>query len=250
METVVCIPTRRPPPVLTLMSYMPRADRRILVITDSSDLDLLHSHENHYRNFPNIRVVMGATGMGAQSAKCYEWAAKLHSKYFFRLDDDLPEKTFVHKDGHFPSIEEVIREAEKCLVELKVSLAGFVNSSNPFYLGNHEYRRTYGIIHGGANLSIPTYEPEKFIDPALLRCEDIYRTCAHRLWDLNHLGDGRNGRVQHIGIDKRKSTGKQGGNVSTISLTREQILAQRQIIKDRFPNFISILDDKKVRFRP
>ncbi len=245
MATVVCIPTRRPAPVETLLHYPPLR-HKILLICDPS---VFEEHSHSYRESHQVTVVKGEVGMGAQSAECYRQAAYHGYKIFFRMDDDLLPKTFVHKDGHFPDIEEVIREATNCMKETETTLVGFVNSSNPYFLG-HGYKQTYGIIWGGANLSVATEDAENFIDPGLLRCEDIYRTCAHRQDDLDNGGDGRVGRVQHIGVNKSKSSGKGGGNVSTIQLTREQILAQRQIILERFPEFISRLDDEMVRFRP
>jgi hypothetical protein len=190
----------------------------------------------------------GSRGMGAQSANCYRVAAENGFTQFFRMDDDLPPKSFIHIDGHYPDIDEALEALLECMRVTGKALCGFVNTSNRYWL-KKGFAETYGIIHGGANLSIASHFPETFIDPKLLRCEDIYRTCGHRKWDLEHGGTGRNGRVQYIGIDKSKSTSKQGGNVSTISLTREQILAQRKVVMDRFPEFISRLDDQMVRFR-
>jgi hypothetical protein len=186
--------------------------------------------------------------MGAQSFNCYKFAAMLGYPKFFRMDDDLPPKTFIHKEGHYPEIDEVVGAAEACMDELKVTLVGFSNTSNRHWMGTR-FKRTYGQIHGGANLSYSTHTPERFIDPTLLRCEDIYRTCAHRRYDQEQGGDGMNGRVDFIGFDKHKSTSKHGGNVGTIQITREESLEMRRRILDRFPEFVSQLDDDGVRFR-
>lgn len=245
-DICICIPTRRPPPVQTLLNYTPPEDFKVLLICDP---EVEADHAQHYGDDEQIQIITGSRGMGAQSAHCYRWAATFGYPIFFRMDDDLAPGTFIHKDGHYPNLEEAMMAAHICLKTLDVTLAGFVNTSNRHWLDETGFRRTYGIIHGGANISYSSFQPEKYIDPTLPRCEDIYRTCAHRLQDVERGNDGCVGRVQFIGFDKSKSTGKRGGNTSVIEITREQILTTRQLIVDRFPQMISRLDDEMVRFK-
>jgi hypothetical protein len=246
-DICITIPTRRPPPVLTLESYT-IPGTRVLIIADP---DEFKHHTLFYDAVGNdlISVVKGDHGMGAQSSNCYYQAHAHEFEQFLRLDDDLPPKTFVHKNGRFPQLEEIITELQNCIEETDTSLAGLVNTSNRSWL-SEGYGLTYGIIHGGCNISWSTNEPHKFIDFSLPRCEDIYRTCAHRAHQETLGKPAMNGRVKSIGFDKSKSTSKHGKGTATYTNSREVVEATRAKIMEKFGRFISKLDDEGVRFRP
>lgn len=221
------ISTRRPPPVLTLASY-PTSPFQSLIVADPSVYD---AHRYYYERQPiKTRVVLGVEGLAAQLAHCYMRAAEAGFPLFFRMDDDLPPKTFVHKQGRYPTLEEVVVTAHECMLVTRTSLVGFHNGANRHWMGE-DYKRTWGLVHGGASLSISSNEPEQFIDPTLVYADDVYRTCAHR------KRDGAVGRVSFIGFDKKKSTEVAGGS----SRVRNQELQKEntELILRTFPDMVT-----------
>jgi hypothetical protein len=245
-DVVICVRTKRPPPVQTFLNYpVPRGMKVILVVHPDNTLLAAHhaaAKDEHVTGLMgiapgNLRVVLGERGLGAQAAVCYEEAAKAGFPYFFRLDDDLQPMTFIRKDGNFPGLTEVITEARKCIDETNTSLVGFSNTSNCYWMGEG-YKRTYGLVHGGANLSVSSLDPvPRFMDRRLVRAEDVYRTCAHRVDDLERGGDGMVGRVAFIGFDKRGSTVTAGQ--TSVSATPEEVQWSHEIVLKNFPNMVS-----------
>jgi hypothetical protein len=228
MDTCICIPTKRPPPVQTLLSYCPPLDYTVIIIADP---DVEDAHRCYFEGVPNAcKVVRGVKGMGAQSAECYVQAAIAGFPFFFRMDDDLAPKTFVRVDD-YPELDVVMHLARECLDATKTTHAGFCNTSRRDWLGEG-YGRTYGLIHGGGNIATSAMDPTEFMDRTLVRGEDVYRTCAHR------QRDGAVGRVKSIGFDKSKST-RTAGNTSIVNVTQEQLDASRDLILAKFPGMVT-----------
>lgn len=222
-DTVIVIPSKRTPPLKTISSYP--TTRPIILI---SDPDIQGAHEKwvEENNFTNISVVSGKKGMCKQSAMCYRVAARAGYDYYFRMDDDLTPKFFVSDVG-FPTLNEVIVYARTCAELLKVSLAGFANTSRLDWLG-YGYETTYGLIHGGAHLARSTEDPSEFIDETLEAYEDVYRSAAHR------IKDGAVGRVSFIGLDKTKSL-----RGSSMNKSPEVIERAKKIILSKFPQAVT-----------
>lgn len=224
-DVVIVAPTKRPPPVNSLLVYSPGPIEVIIV----ADPNVYKEHKAYYRKVHT--VVKGAPGLAAQIARCYEWAHHFDYRWWFRVDDDLAPKTFIHRNGRYPSLPDVVRYARACVKRTNTTLAGFMNGSNRFWFGKG-FGRTYGLIHGGAQLVCATDKPEQFVDRTLQRFEDVYRSCAHR------AHDGAVGRVKFIGFDKSKSSNART-NQSSIKLKRAQILAARQQVLDAWPDFVT-----------
>ena len=226
-DTVICVPTRRPPPILTFEHYEPPLNMDVILMCDP---EVYEKHLEAYGDNPQFHVLKGERGIGPQIHLCYLRSFELGASLWVKLDDDLADKTYVHKEGHYPALEEVIFEMECCLKETKTTHAGLGNGSNRFWMGTG-YKRTWGLIHGGTNIAVTTNEPWQFIDVRLRRAGDVYRSCAHR--EL----DGAVGRVAHIGFDKSKSTITAGQ--TSIDLTMDEILANRDFILKAFPGFVT-----------
>jgi hypothetical protein len=225
-DIVIAIPTKRPPPVRTLEVYPVPDGYKALVICGPD----VYEFHRQYDYKPEILVVLGQHGMGAQSALCYSESFKAGYKQFFRMDDDLEPKTFVAKSGGYYDLDEVIPLLQECLNATRTTHAGFMNGSNRYWMKDG-FSRTYGLIHGGANIAVSAEDSSPYMDPTLVRGEDVYRTCAHR------KRDGAVGRVQWIGFDKRQSTITAGQ--SSISATPEAILASREMILQRFEGMVT-----------
>lgn len=227
-EIIICIPTKRPPPVKTIESYPTEEFATIIV----ADPDVYHAHlayrYDHY-DF-KISVIPGVKGLGAQCAACYRAAHTAGYPLFFKMDDDLPPKTFIESGGSYPGVDWVIAMARECLSVTRTSLAGFCNTSRRDWLGEG-FTRTYGLIHGGGNLGISAEDPSPFMDERLVRGEDVYRTCAHR------ARDGAVGRVKFIGFDKSLSTAV-AGHTST-EQDQAKLDASKDIILAKFPEMVT-----------
>lgn len=223
-DVVIIIPTRRPPPVKTLESFDTR--RQVIILADPS------VYKKHSKTkTKNVTIVEGVEGMIMQSAECYRQAYKAGCEFYFRLDDDLPPQTFIlKKEGEFGDLEYVMKHAMRCAVELDTSLTGFSNTSRRDWLGKG-YCKTYGLIHGGANLCVSSKNPVRdgFIDENLPAYEDVYRSLAHR------RRDGAVGRVAFIGFNKRLSV----LNGSLVLKTEEVVEEAKKIILGEFPNMIT-----------
>lgn len=227
IDTVICIPSRRQPPFKSLVNYNPDPYEVIIV----SDPDYYQIHKEFYGDRRGIRVVLGARGNGPQCAACYISAAEAGFPYFFKMDDDLTPKTFVHANGTFPDLPTAIGFARECLDVTKTTHAGFCNTSRRDWLGEG-YGRTYGLIHGGGNIGISAKDPSGFIDTRLVRGEDVYRTCAHR--EL----DGAVGRVRFIGFNKRESADTSSDS-SSKHIDPAAFEETRRIILERFPKMVT-----------
>jgi hypothetical protein len=216
MKTIVIVVSKRPGPILTLGSYN-------TVLYDTVILADPNVFEEHSRRYDGRhKVFIGGYGIGPQTIAAYNLAAELGAKYWVRLDDDLPPKTFVDKYG-FPDLDFVIEELVFCIDETKTGFAGVANSTNKSWLKDG-YSRTYGMIHGGCNIAKPSREGWKYTHPHLPRNGDVWRSAAHR------LEDGAVGRVQHIGFDKGPST----LNESTLPSDEESTLRAKDMIEAEF----------------
>lgn len=225
-DVVIVIPSKRPPPVKSLISY--ETSRRVIIIADPRVLDAHRAWAQEQRQLgKNYDVVEGKIGMIPQSAECYRVGHAAGAKYFFRLDDDITPKFFVQDDRSFPTLEEVMVEARQCAEELGTGLTGFMNTSRVDWFGP-SYKRTIGLVHGGAHLCITAADPSFFIDEKLPAYEDVYRSAAHR------LHDGAVGRVEFIGLDKTKSL-----RDSSMSKTPEVQQESINIILGRFHGMVT-----------
>jgi hypothetical protein len=212
--------------VKTFEAYPPPESHPVILLCDPSVHDL---HRKYYEN-TDYNVTLGATGIGPQLYLAYQMTWALGFTHWFKLDDDLAPKTFVHKESYYPGLAEVISLAQSCLTLTQTTHAGFGNGSNRFWMGKG-FKRTYGLIHGGANIAIVSEHPSDFIDPELVRGGDVYRTCAHR------ARDGAVGRVEFVGFDKSKSTVVAGQ--TSVTATQEEIFASRDLILAKFPTMVT-----------
>lgn len=240
-DVVICIPTKRLPPVRTLESYVPPDGMLTLIIADPSVYQQHRRAVRRSKRLRGIRVVMGKAGLIPQVMQCYRWARKCGYKYFFRLDDDLPPNTFIKKDRSHPSLEQVIRWARKCIDVCDVSLAGFGNTSRIDWLGKG-YGRSYALVHGGAQIC-EALDLKKFaaVDPKLPRYEDVYRSLSHR------RRDGAVGRVKFVGLNKMGSQqAATGGSVAEVS-EKKRKKAISIIEREFAPEFVRYLGEKSVK---
>jgi hypothetical protein len=226
MEVIVIIPTRRPPPVLTLESYPPAPGQEVLLLADP---DFYEAHKAHYAG-SSIQVAKGVRGLGPQLHLAYGVAFTFGFRWWAKFDDDLPKGTFLHKEDFEPDLELLVLTLKACVVQTNTTHAGFANGANRYWM-SEGYKRTYGLIHGGANIACSAADPDRFIDSRLHRGGDVYRTCAHR--EL----DGAVGRVAFIGFDKGKSTVTAGQ--TSVTATQEEIYFSRDLILQRFPDMVT-----------
>lgn len=228
-DVCICIPTYRPE-ITVLKDLVLPEDMPIFIISDPKTFPL---HRHQFAGQPNVFVTEGAEGMSAQVAACYRVSAAQNFPWFFKLDDDMGPKTFLHKDGRIPSLEEVIRESLACAEETKTTLVGVSNTMNRYWM-NDGYGRTYGLIHGGAHLCRSSMEPEKFIDTRIAYYEDVYRSLSHR------RQDGAVGRVKHIGIDKSGSTDR-------VEEAADKHKADIALILETFPGMVTCEGLKEIQ---
>jgi len=232
-DTIIVVPSKREPPIRTLLSF-PTEHKVILI----SDPKMIHRHREWVtqERMENVMVMPGEVGMIPQSSLCYSISHQAGFKYYFRMDDDLHEKMFIHKSGRICLLEEVMYEARQCAEVTGLSLCGFQNTSIRIWMGDG-YKRSYGLIHGGAHLAQSCEDRWKYLDPELPAYEDVFRSAAHR------EQDGAVGRVAFIGLDKRSTL-----RASSMSKTPEVIAKAKEIILSRFPDSVTcdgerVLDD-------
>jgi hypothetical protein len=237
-DIVITIPTKRLPPLRTLESFTIPQRMQVLVVADPSVVDA-HRRWVRRQHISRIRVINGATGLAPQVMACYRAARYFEYRYFFRLDDDLPETTFIRHDRSHPSLEEAIDWAGACIEATGTSLAGFCNTSRVDWIAAKEnYGRSYALVHGGAQLC-RAYPPERFLREDLPRYEDVWRSLSHRRLD------GAVGRVKHVGLNKMPSQqGAIGGSSIQIS-EKHRKKAIRMILRE-FPGYIRYLGEKSV----
>lgn len=190
-EVCVIIRSRRPPPIVTIQRFAMPKGFQVFVQADPS---VYQEHRDYYAGEKDIRVVRGVAGLSAQSHRCYLVAAEYRFPWYFRLDDDLTEGYFVHKDGSRPGIRKALTVSYRAALALKTSLVGFAKTSNRFWM-KPGAGRAYGLIHGGAALFKSTRSPDQYIDPTLPLYDDVWQSLSHR-------ADSRAvGRVREIGLD-------------------------------------------------
>lgn len=235
-DTMIVIPSRREPPLATLMAFPELRLVPVTVISDPRKV-AIHTAWLAAEGFTNVTCVEGRVGMIPQSAQCYRVAHRADCRYFFRMDDDLHPKFFVSRTKKvFYNPLDAVHFARKCANQLGTTLNGFVNSSVRIWLGEG-YKRSYGLIHGGAHLCISAEDPSPWINEDLPAYEDVYRSAAHR----RH--DGAVGRVAFIGLDKRETL-----RDSSMSKTPDVVERAKQIILGEFGDIVTckgqrILDD-------
>lgn len=226
-DTVIVVPSKRKAPLKTL-----EAHDSLLPIIVLSDPDVFAQHQEFYHqrmNTGRFFVVEGVKGSIPQALEVYKVAARKGFQYVFRMDDDIQKKYFVHRDGSFPSLDSCVSLARQCLDVTKTTFAGFANTARRDWLGEEGvFKRTYGLIHGGSAITIATEDAEQFLDPELMRYDDVYRSAAHR------KRDGAVGRVTWIGIDKRESL-----RDSATDDSPEIQENARRIILGTFPDMVS-----------
>jgi hypothetical protein len=233
-DTVIVIPSKRPAPIKTLISFP--TDHRVIVISDPSRFN---EHREWVENIgrKNVSVQLGDVGMIPQSSLCYSICHDAGFPFYFRMDDDLHPMTFVHKDGGNCTLVDAMLSVRACAQAFPdLSLFGFVNSSVRIWM-KEGYGRSYGLIHGGCHLAKTHQNRWEYLDPELPAYEDVYRSAAHR---ERH---GAVGRVNFIGLDKRASLRE-----SSMSKTPEVIAKAKEIILKRFSDTVTcngerVLDD-------
>jgi hypothetical protein len=240
-NTALVMRSKRDPEIVTTFdTYAVPTDMKLIVVADPEVYDKWKRYLSLNLQYDgvDIDIVKGRRGLAPQAAACYEVAWKAKYDWLFRIDDDLKPKTFVHKNGAFPSLTTVIKQAMKCAIETRTSLVGFTNTSRRDWLGDG-YGRTYGLIHGGAQLHISSATPEDFIDDLLPRFEDVYRSCSHR----DHAGAV--GRVKFIGLDKSKSSNAKTNQSVTVESKSSRRKAIAMIL-DRWPDFVTCANTKTI----
>lgn len=197
-DVCIVIPTKRPPPLDTLETFRLEfpSGMKIFVLVDPS---LCAEHDRYinrkgWRYPKDVEIVKGKSGLVHQIRFCYDFARRQGFKYAFRLDDDCRPGFFVTKHDRPPKLSSVIRHARDCMVQCKVSLVGFANTSRRDWLGGG-YGRSYGLIHGSGQM-FRTLKSDLILPEHIVCYEDIYRSCAHR------KRDGAVGRVNGIGMNK------------------------------------------------
>jgi hypothetical protein len=200
---------------------IPEEISKVFVISDPRTFV---GHHQAFEDHEKICVTLGVEGMSPQVLECYKVARAHGFDWFFRLDDDMKPRCFLHKDGHIPDLREVILECLKCAEETKTGMVGLNNSMNRHWMGEG-YGRATGLIYGGAHLCKSSSTPEQFLDPRILYYEDVYRSMAHR------EEDGAVGRVKHIGVDK-------SGSSARVEEAAEKHRADIDLILERFPGMI------------
>lgn len=225
-DVVICIPSRRKPPLKSLVNYETKPFPVLIV----ADPEFVQIHTDFYATQDNIKVVEGGRGNGPQCAACYRAAAIAGYPLFFKMDDDLLPGTFLTEDGPI-LLHDAIKFARECLDVTKTSHAGYCNTSRRDWLGEG-YGRTYGLIHGGGNIGVSAIDPSPFIDERLVRGEDVYRTCAHR------ERDGAVGRVKFVGFNKRGSADTSVDSSSRL-IKQEDFDRTKEIILNRFPTMVT-----------
>jgi hypothetical protein len=219
----ICIPSNREV-ITTLEHYTPPEDVHTFIISDPN----LFGHHNFVYAGENVTVLPGRRGMSAQVQECYRVAFNHDYPFYFRMDDDLAPKTFIHKDGHFPDLAEAMGAARLCIELTGTKLAGFNNSTNRYWM-SEGYGRSYGLIHGGVHMCKSSPNPEKYLDVTIHPYEDVYRSLAHR------EEDGAVGRVKFIGLNKKGST-------ASSQITKETAEGREACIKkilERFPGMVT-----------
>lgn len=197
-DVCIVIPTKRPPPLKTLISFRDQfpEDVPIYLIVDPS-LVKMHRHFIKRKRtwYPdNLEIVRGHSGLVPQIRFCYDFAREQGYQYAFRLDDDCESNFFVKRDRSNPPLTQVIKWARKCIDICEVSLVGFANTSRVDWLGRG-LGRSYALVHGGAQM-FETLQSDLILPKHIVCYEDIYRSCAHR------QRDGAIGRVSFIGMNK------------------------------------------------
>lgn len=240
-DTVILIPTKRPPPIATLVNYYPSGDHEVVIVADP---DVYQEHKRFYRGSYNVNVVLGVRGMGPQIYVSYRIAAGFGYEWMFRVDDDLAPKTFVHRDGTYPSLINAMNRARECIEKTDTTLAGFMNGANRFWMSDG-FKRDAGLVHGGAQIAKTTKHPEKYIDRSLPCFEDVYRSCAHR------AEAGAVGRVCFIGFDKSKSVGtdKFSGKKNTkssINIKKRKQEEAKKLVLDKWNDYVTCVGTRQI----
>lgn len=164
-----------------------------------SDPTVYADHKKQFRGRKNIRVVEGVPGLSPQSAFAYHVAKRAGHKWFFRIDDDILDRYYKHRDGRYVGLEEVIKAAWRASQELDVSLVGFLKTANKVWLRDEpSANRTYSLVHGASALfRVPSdmKTVDTLMNPRLPLYDDVWQSLSHR------EECGAVARVQYIGLD-------------------------------------------------
>jgi len=174
-EFAICIPSKRKPPFKTLENFQVPEGFEVFIISDPA---FLAEHHEYYGKEKGIHVLKGGEGIGQQMWNTYLVAADAGFDHFVRLDDDLDVNTFVavkagsNRKVKYLSLEEAMYHLLTALRMTETTLVGFSNTSRLDWLGNG-YKRTYGLIHSGACLSVSSNTPQLFMDRTLTKWGDV-----------------------------------------------------------------------------
>lgn len=215
--------------VSTLDAYRLPFGMHCVLLSDPSVYD---THRRQFKGNPQVTVVKGVEGLGAQAHRAYRIGYDEGYEWIFRMDDDLHDKFFIASGTprvRYPTLDECIKLAYKGANALGATLVGFANTSRLDWLGTH-IATTYGGIHGAAQLHCTSKKPDRYIDPTVRKYEDVWRTCAHR---------HRDGvaRVQLIGMEKGKSSNAKQ-NQTTVKLTNNEVKEAIDKVNRRWPQYV------------
>lgn len=229
-DNVLIIIRSKRPVVQTLDAYAIPDGMECVVLSDPS---VYSQHRREYRDkYPNVHVVKGVEGLGAQAHRAYRVAYDEGYDWVFRMDDDLHDKFFIARGDprqRYPKLAECIRLCYRGATELCATLVGFANTSRLDWLGTG-IATTYGGIHGAAQLHCSAKKPDRYIDPTVQKYEDVWRACAHRHRDSV-------ARVQLIGMEKGKSSNAKQ-NQTTVTLTQKEVKAAIDKLNRRWPQYV------------
>jgi hypothetical protein len=214
--------------ILTLQAHpLPKGSKCVIVASKQ-----MFAHHRDVFSSKQITVVRNPGDTLASSAHaCYREARETGKRpFFFRMDDELPERFFNGMKERVLEVEYVIRAFYRAARTLKVSLVGPASTSNMHWLQPKMIRSWAGISGAAMLCRTPMGSADKFIDPSLRHFDDIYESCSHR------ANAGAVGRCQFIGGNKMATTGPAQTTVKMLNKTQGH--AVRAILKKWSPDFI------------
>lgn len=217
-DVISFIPCFRPPPVKTLQHYRPPG--RLIILADPAVYDL------HCELAPRgVEVVIGERGLLNQISFAYRLTIELGYRYFWRMDDDLGDKTFVTREG-YADLTEVMAACRRCAEECRVTLVGPRVTTNRTWLSGG-WARGYAHVAGAAQLCVGSSDPYAagYMSTQLrgARWEDVYRGLAHR------RKDGAIGVVKCIGIKMQEVVGN-----TSLPDAGDDVAHDRDLILEQF----------------
>lgn len=216
--------------ILTLDAHpLPKGSHCVIVASK----EMFRHHRDVYTK-KNVTVVRNPGDTLASSAHhCYVAATNAGRPYFFRMDDELPERFFCGTRDHVLEMEYVLRWFYRCAREMRVTLVGPASTSRRDWLAP-KFIRSWAGISGAAFLARTPKTVEaasQYIDPSIRHFDDIYESCSHRA-KANAVG-----RCQFIGGNKMATTGPAQTTVAMLNKTQGH--AVETILERWAPDYIT-----------